>query len=101
MKRRHMLRVLFPAILAGFLLACSGSSTPSTPPAAAPAPTAETQPKTTSFDAARAMEHVKKQVEFGPRPAGSEAIEKTRSYLRQQLESYGLKVTPDEFTTQT
>lgn len=47
------------------------------------------------------MEHVKKQVGFGPRPAGSEAIENTRAYLRQQLESYGLKIKLDEFTTQT
>lgn len=96
-----MFRVLFPALLAGFLLACSGGSTPINPPADAPSPTVEAKSKTTAFDGARAFEHVKKQVEFGPRPAGSEAVEKTRGYLRAQLESYGLKVSVDEFTAQT
>jgi len=49
------------------------------------------------FDGGRAFEHVRKQVEFGPRPPGSPELEKTRSYLIDQLKSYGLKVTTDEF----
>jgi hypothetical protein len=49
------------------------------------------------FDGERAFEHVRKQVEFGPRPAGSAELEKTRNYLIDQLKSYGLKVTTDEF----
>jgi Zn-dependent M28 family amino/carboxypeptidase len=40
---------------------------------------------------------VRKQVEFGPRPAGSAELEKTRNYIIDQLKSYGLKVTTDEF----
>jgi hypothetical protein len=53
------------------------------------------------FDGDRAFEHVRKQVEFGPRPAGSAELEKTRNYLIDQLKSYGLKVTTDEFQATT
>jgi Zn-dependent M28 family amino/carboxypeptidase len=49
------------------------------------------------FDGERAFEHVRKQVEFGPRPPGSAELEKTRAYMIDQLQSYGLKVTTDEF----
>jgi len=53
------------------------------------------------FDGERALEHVRKQVEFGPRPAGSAELEKTRNYLIDQLKSYGLKVDIDEFQATT
>lgn len=49
------------------------------------------------FDGDRAFEHVRKQVEFGPRPPGSPELEKTRTYIIDQLKSYGLKITTDEF----
>ena len=49
------------------------------------------------FDGNRAFEHVRKQVEFGPRPAGSAELEKARGYIIDQLKSYGLNVTTDEF----
>jgi len=49
------------------------------------------------FDGDRAFEHVRKQVEFGPRPPGSPELEKTRGYIVDQLKSYGLKVITDEF----
>jgi hypothetical protein len=49
------------------------------------------------FDGERAFEHVRKQVEFGPRPPGSAELEKTRGYMIDQLKSYGLKVMTDEF----
>jgi glutaminyl-peptide cyclotransferase len=55
-------------------------------------------PKTSSdFDGERAFAHVRKQVEFGPRPAGSAELERTRAYLSDELKSYGLNVTIDEF----
>ena len=57
--------------------------------------------KTTAFDAERAFNHVKAQVAFGPRPAGSAAIEKTRDYLVRELKSAGLTPTLDEFTETT
>src|SRR5213079_2631741 len=49
------------------------------------------------FDGQRAFEHVRKQVEFGPRPPGSPELEKTRGYIIDQLKANGLKVTTDEF----
>lgn len=53
------------------------------------------------FDGEKAYAHVKAQVDFGPRPAGSPALEKTRNYLLGQLRSYGLKPRIDEFSPVT
>ena len=63
--------------------------------------TAPAAPAKSDFDGDRAFEHVRKQVEFGPRPAGSAELEKTRNYISDQLKSYGLKVTTDEFNPTT
>ena len=49
----------------------------------------------------KAMEHVRAQVAFGPRPPGSPALEKCRGYIRQQLEGYGYQIDDDAFATQT
>jgi len=54
-----------------------------------------------AFDGDRAFEQVRKQVEFGPRPAGSAELEKLRAYMIDQLKSYGLQVTTDEFRATT
>src|SRR5258708_7138295 len=64
-------------------------------------PSASAAPAKSDFDGDRAFEQVHKQVEFGPRPAGSAELEKTRSYLIDQLKSYGLNVTTDEFHATT
>ncbi|HWN98686.1 MAG TPA: M28 family peptidase [Blastocatellia bacterium] len=53
------------------------------------------------LDAARSYEHVKKLVEIGPRPPGSEAIKKAQEYIGNELKSYGLKVIEDDFQAQT
>src|SRR5438552_13471651 len=53
------------------------------------------------FDGDRAFEQVRKQVEFGPRPAGSAELEKLSAYMIDQLKSYGLQVTTDEFRATT
>src|SRR5207253_9844657 len=53
------------------------------------------------FDGERAFVHVRKQVEMGPRPPGSPELEKARAYILDQLRSYGLKVTTDEFNAMT
>src|SRR5215831_15659759 len=58
-------------------------------------------PVKSDFDGERALEQVRKQVEFGPRPAGSAELEKTRNYLIDQLKSYGLKTTTEEFQPTT
>lgn len=57
--------------------------------------------ETLQVDGERAFAHLKQQVAFGPRLAGSEAIQKTRAYLKKELESYGLKVEEHRFTANT
>ena len=47
------------------------------------------------------MDHVKKQIEFGPRPPDTEQLAKTRAYIKNELKSYGLPVSLDEFTATT
>jgi hypothetical protein len=92
-------------IIAGLMLACadgSGSSKQASENTPAPAGAAANGEKTTTpFDGERAFNHVKAQVEFGPHPAGSPAIEKTREYIVRELKSYGLKTTLDEFSENT
>jgi glutaminyl-peptide cyclotransferase len=53
------------------------------------------------FSGEKALAHVQAMVDLGPRPPGSEAIEKTRNYLREQLESFGWKVTLQAFSDNT
>src|SRR6266571_5333398 len=55
----------------------------------------------TDFNGEKAYEHVKKLVEFGPRPPGSDAIKKSQAYIQAELKSYGLKVSADSFEAQT
>jgi glutaminyl-peptide cyclotransferase len=43
-----------------------------------------------TFDSNRAWEHLRRLVAFGPRPAGSPAIENTRKYIKEQLAASGL-----------
>jgi Zn-dependent M28 family amino/carboxypeptidase len=58
--------------------------------------TANTE-KSEGIDASRAQAHLKKLVDFGPRPSGSEAIKKTQEYIKSELSSYGLKIVEDKF----
>jgi len=93
-------------LIASLLFACAdgaGSSKPSVENAPAPTVGAEKEDKTkkAAFDGERAFNHVKAQVEFGPHPAGSPAIEKTREYIVRELKGYGLKTTLDEFADNT
>ena len=69
---------------------------PASPPTSSPS-----SKGASDFDGDRAFEQVRKQVEFGPRPAGSAELEKLRAYMVDQLKSYGLKVTTDEFRATT
>jgi Zn-dependent M28 family amino/carboxypeptidase len=88
--------------IVAFTLACSNSANSAKPAVeSSPAPPAEQSKETTAFDGERAFNHVKAQVEIGPRSAGSPAIEKTREYITRELKSYGLKTTLDEFTDTT
>lgn len=53
------------------------------------------------FSGEKALAHVQAMVDIGPRPPGTEAIEKTRSYLTKQLELFGWKVTRQAFSDTT
>jgi glutaminyl-peptide cyclotransferase len=53
------------------------------------------------FSGDKALAHVQAMVDLGPRPPGTEAIEKTRVYLIKQLESAGWKVERQTFADQT
>lgn len=53
------------------------------------------------FDGDRALEHLRKIVEIGPRPAGSEGAARTRGYITAQLKALGLTVEEQSFEAQT
>jgi glutaminyl-peptide cyclotransferase len=53
------------------------------------------------FSGEKALAHVQAMVDLGPRPPGSEAIEKTRTYVTKQLELFGWKVRRQAFTEDT
>jgi glutaminyl-peptide cyclotransferase len=54
-----------------------------------------------AFNGERAMDHVRKQIEFGPRPPDTQQLAKTRAYITNELKSYGLTVSLDEFNAAT
>src|SRR5688500_3857325 len=72
-----------------------------TQPSPSASPTRKAGAPALTIDGARAFEHVRKQVEFGPRPAGSPELARTRDYIVSELKSYGLNVTVDEWQAQT
>ena len=57
--------------------------------------------KTGEFDGKRAFAQVVKQVSFGPRPSGSQAIVHLQDYLQTELQSYGCNVETDSFGADT
>jgi len=63
-------------------------------PAARPAPAG-------TFDGARALEHLKRQVAFGPRPSGSAPLKATREYILAQLKGAGVATRQDAFVART
>ena len=54
-----------------------------------------------NFSGEKAFAHVRHLVDLGPRPAGSEALEKSRLYIIEQLKSAGWTVARSEFSDQT
>lgn len=56
---------------------------------------------TPAISGEKAMEHVRAQVAFGPRPPGSPALQKCREYIEEQLRSYGYQIEEDAFETET
>jgi len=104
MPRTIAFAALFVMIYAG----CKGrSDTGPQPPfmsaVAAPLsqPVDEAPPpdKTGGFDGKRAFAHVAKQVSFGPRPSGSQAIVRLQDYLQAELKNYGCTTDIDSFNS--
>lgn len=53
------------------------------------------------FSGGKALAHVQQLVDLGPRPPGSQAIEKSRAYIEKQLKSWGWQTTEQAFPDQT
>jgi len=67
----------------------------------AQSPKAAAEKPTAAFDSSRAYGHLREVVGIGPRPAGSQAIERTRTYITEQLAAAGVQVTRQAFTAKT
>ncbi len=61
----------------------------------------EADPLDAQVSGEKAFAHVSAVVGFGPRPSGSEAIEKTRQYLEKELSALGWTTRRQTFTTKT
>jgi glutaminyl-peptide cyclotransferase len=53
------------------------------------------------FSGEKALAHVQRLVDLGPHPAGSDAIEKARAYIEEQLRHSGWQITRQAFTDDT
>ena len=49
------------------------------------------------FSGEKAFEHVRRQVEFGPRPSGTSVLEKARGHITETLQAAGWDVERQEF----
>ena len=54
-----------------------------------------------TFDSSRAYEHLRRQVGFGPRPAGSAALARCRAYILAELKAAGIETREDAFEAAT
>src|SRR5436190_13909590 len=100
-KRNKLLRLTCHTIAFALLLALLGCPGPNKPDSSTISSPPSPKTAKTDFDGERAFEFLKKQVEFGPRPPGSPELEKTRAYINDQLRSFGLNVTADDFQATT
>lgn len=105
--RRVNLALLFVAVAPLFFTACPKGDRPDTSRVGVSvrspggAPSSEPIPSAVAFNGERALDHVRKQLEFGPRIPGSPELAKTREYIVNELKTSGLTVFTDEFTAAT
>lgn len=78
------------------LLACAGAQ-----PEAGQPQAKRTAAPAMSFDSSKAWEHLRRQVAFGPRPAGSAALAQCRRYILDQLKAAGIEAREQAFVAQT
>lgn len=62
---------------------------------------AAAQPAAPGFDGKRALEHVRKIVDIGPRVAGTPGAQKTRDYVAAEMKALGLTVVEQAFDQKT
>ena len=86
---RLLFALIAAAVIAGLIAVPSGSAQGGKTAAAL------------AFDGERALMHTRDVVAFGPRPAGSAALEQTRQYIESTLGGFGFAVTRDEFVAAT
>lgn len=100
MSRRNVVVLAIVLSLPVVFAACPKNDPPPRPRvniSTAPRPETTTTPIVAAFNGERAMDHVRKQLDFGPRPPDSPQLAKTRAYISNELKSYGLNVSLDEF----
>jgi len=83
--------VVGATVLACVLLACSAETV---------GPVA-VQSTPLKFDSGRAYEDLRRQVGFGPRPAGSAALAQCRQYILAQLKNAGIEAREDAWDADT
>lgn len=83
--------VLGATVLALAIFACSADAVPQV----------QSSGPALKFDSSRAYEHLRRQVGFGPRPAGSAALAQTRQYLLSELKAAGIEAREQAFTADT
>ncbi|HKG79147.1 MAG TPA: M28 family peptidase, partial [Pyrinomonadaceae bacterium] len=104
MTRRRVVLLAFVLMMPGLFAACPKNDPPPRPRAGISTSsrrTPSTAPVVAAFNGERAMDHVRKQIDFGPRPPDSPQLAKTRAYIVNELKSYGLTVSVDEFSAVT
>src|SRR5919112_1501791 len=107
MNKLYVKHVALPAavlLMPLLLAACPKNGPPPRPRASvatSPRLPSVTPPVVVAFNGERAMDHVRKQIDFGPRPPDTAQLAKTRAYITKELKSSGLTVSLDEFTART
>jgi glutaminyl-peptide cyclotransferase len=88
-------RSIVPIIVACCISACSEK--PAAPPAEQSARVAVSPELWKEFSGEKALEETRRQVEIGPRPSGSSAIEKARQHITETLVKNGWEAERQEF----
>ena len=84
--------IICAAVVPGASQAPAARSAPARSAAASTAP---------AFDSNQAWEHLRRQVSFGPRPAGSAALAEARRYILDQLKAAGVEAREQPFDATT
>lgn len=100
----HWLGIVLCLPASLFFIACPKSNPPDNPNVGVGvrrAAESTVVPGAVAFNGERAMDHARRQVEIGPRTPGSAELLKTRDYIIDEMKSYGLTASADEFVVST